>query len=105
MKSNFMNEILIMTNTSFCAREWQERSGTEKRFLSQKQKLMQACWNGLLPDLLPECFDFTFNKSMVLWEVSEADKFIDLEYGNAIPVIEKERSLNPYIFMEAQGLN
>ena len=42
-----------------------------------------------------------FNKSLVLWEINEANTFIDLEYGDAAPVIQKGCSLNPYIFMYA----
>ncbi len=106
MKSNFrQNEILILTNTSFSSRDWAELNKPEKNSFSEKEKLMEACWNGLLPELLPECFDFMFNKSMLLWGVSEADTFIDLEYGNSAPIIDKECSVNPYIFLQAQPFN
>jgi len=106
MKNNFrFNEILIMTNTSFSAREWERRNKTEDKYLSTKEKLKRACWDGLAPELLPECFDFMFNKSQLLWEINEADAFIDLEYGDRMPVIQKDQSLNPYIFMQVQVYN
>lgn len=106
MENNFkFNEILIMTNTSFSARELPERNQGAGTYLTKKEKLKQACWDGLVPELLPECFDFMFNKSQLLWEISEADAFIDLEYGDTVPVIQKSQSLNPYIFMQVQAYN
>ena len=106
MENGFkFNEILIMTNTSFSNRELPEKNNAADKYLTIKEKLKQACWDGLAPELLPECFDFMFSKSQLLWEINEADAFIDLEYGDAVPVIQKGLSLNPYIFMQVQGYN
>ena len=57
MKNNSMlNEILIMTNTNFSAREWLQKNEVENKCRLEKEKLKQACWDGLVPELLPECF-------------------------------------------------
>ena len=57
MKNNSMlNEILIMTNTNFSAREWLQKNEVENKCRSEKEKLKQACWAGLVPELFPECF-------------------------------------------------
>ena len=47
-------EILLMTGSNFfqhqlCEKNEQERSSN----MSQKEKLEEACWNGMLDELLP----------------------------------------------------
>jgi muramidase (phage lysozyme) len=99
-------EILLMTNTSFSSREWCIKNETaEQKRLSKKEQLIQACWNGLAPKMLPECFDFTYDKSMILWGINDANVFIDLEFGDFVQVIEKVFSVNPYVFMQVQAYN
>jgi hypothetical protein len=98
-------EILLMTNSSFSCREWltndEPKAGNQ---LSAKEQLTQACWNGLAPEMLPECFD-SFNKSLFLWEINEASTFLALDYGEFVRSKEKAFSVNPYIFMELQQYN
>lgn len=100
------NEILIFTNSSFFAHEWQLLNSVEEgNFLSKKQKILRACWDGLLPELLPECFDEFSNKKMLLWEVTEASYFMELDYANTIPFIDNKNSINPYLFMKDDMYN
>lgn len=100
------NEILIFTNSSFFTHEWQLlNSPGEENFLSKKQKIVRACWNGLLPELLPECFDEFSNKTMLLWEVTEASHFMQLDYANSMPFNDNRNSINPYLFMQDNMCN
>lgn len=97
-------EVLVMTNTSFAAREWCSNDQREEaQFFSQKEQFKQACWNGLMPEMLPECFDPA--KSLQLWEMNEADSFIELEYGEFLAKKEKKYSVNPYLFLPEQDYN
>ncbi|MFT3682866.1 MAG: hypothetical protein QM791_21590 [Ferruginibacter sp.] len=99
-------EILLMVDTSFSCREWLEKNEADpQRRLSKKERLKQACWNGLATDMLPECFINGVDSSLILWEVNEAKGFIDLQYGKYLPDTEKGTSLNPYIFLQEQGYN
>jgi hypothetical protein len=96
MNNDFsQQELLIMTNTSFTAREWCCKN--ESRLFSQKEQFKQACWDGLVPQMLPECFNSS--KQLQLWEMNEADAFIDLEYGKFLAKKEKKYSVNPYEFL------
>jgi hypothetical protein len=96
-------EILLMANSSFSSREWAVRNELkEGNALTAKERLTQACWNGLAPEMLPECFDSPFEKSLFLWEINEANVFIALEYGEMMRRKDKIFSVNPYIFMELQ---
>jgi muramidase (phage lysozyme) len=99
-------EILLMTNTSFSSREWSLKNATAaEQNLSKKEQLIHACWSGLAPKMLPECFSFSYDKSMILWGINDANNFIDLEFGDFVQVIEKVFSVNPHVFMQVQSYN
>ncbi len=105
MNNDFcQQELLIMTNTSFSTREWCSKNESDvSRLFSPKEQFKQACWDGLVPQMLPECFDN--RKRLQLWEMNEADSFIDLEYGEFLGKKEKRYSVNPYVFLCLQDYN
>lgn len=107
MKTDFkQQEILLMINTSFSGRQWVQTNGKDDGWrLSNKEQLKVACWNGMAPEMLPECFENGLDREMILWEINDANAFIDLEYGEYVPTMEKHQSVNPYVFMEAQVYN
>jgi hypothetical protein len=107
MKTNSnQQEILLMINTSFSSRVWTKKNETEKdNQLSRKEQLMEACWNGLTPAMLPECFENIYDKLITLWGINDANAFIDLEFGEFMQRKENEYSVNPYAFMKVQGYN
>ena len=76
-------EILLVTGTSFSSRDFCENSeGLNYNNLTEKEKLEVACWNGLLPVMLPEIFkQHSVNQKLYLWEIREASSFIQLELG------------------------
>jgi hypothetical protein len=99
-------EILLVANASFFSKNWVKRNeaAADKHF-TQKEKLIDACWNGLVQEILPEFFEMPYDKSMTLWEVTDASAFIELVFCNFIETGEKDLSVNPYIFMQVQGYN
>ena len=99
-------EILLVLNTSFSSGNWIYKSQVDtNKKLTKKERLKQACWNGLAPILLPECFIDGFDSSMILWEVNDGNGFIDLEYGEHSPGVEIHKSVNPYLFMRIRCFN
>ncbi len=108
METNFtQQEILIVTGTSFSSREFAETSdGINYNHLTEKEKLEVACWNGLLPEMLPEVFDqHLLNKKLYLWEIREGASFIELEMGEIDMEVEKEFSIDPYAFLQMKSLS
>ena len=104
--SSTQQEILLILNTSFSSRAWLKVNETKKdNLLSQKEKLIEACWNGMAPAMLPECFEDSRDMLTTLWGITDATTFIDLEFGPYMQTKEKEYSLNPYSFMQVQGFN
>ena len=98
-------EILLMTGTSFSSRQWCEKDGAEdKKMLTEKERLEEACWYGLVKEMLPELFrKVEKDKKLFLWQISEGKSFLELDLGE-IP-LEKDRfySIDPYAFLESKN--
>jgi hypothetical protein len=97
----------LMTGTSFSARYWCANDDTEERKnIAPEDRLKEACWNGLLPEILPEiCKREAGGKKLLLWQVTEASYFIDVELGEVPGETEKCFSINPYSFLDLQSLS
>lgn len=106
MKNNFTTqEILLMTNTRFSAREYsikEEENGPQR---SAKDKLAEACWNGLITEMLPEICITKNKKSLTLWELGEAQHLFYLHLGEVDTVPDAAFTLNPYRFTERSVMN
>jgi hypothetical protein len=97
-------EILLMTGTSFSNRQCHDNTDMEKaRNLTEKEKLEEACWNGLLKDMLPEVFkEIDSQKELYLWQVKEATSFLELDLAEFPDEKDNYLSLDPYAFMPLQ---
>lgn len=94
-----------MTDTTFLSRHWCEKNDTTQNHFTEKEQLQNACWNGLLREILPEICMPTAEKNLYLWQITEATSFIDLELGEVPGEIEKSYSINPYSFVPLQSLS
>jgi len=108
MKANSTQmEINILAGTSFSASQATDKNeAASKPGRTEKEILTEACWNGMLPDILPEVFvQMPTGKKMYLWEIKEADAFIELELGELQEDKDKYFSINPYAFIPEQPLS
>jgi hypothetical protein len=107
MKTNStLQEILLVTGTSFLTREFCETSdGINYNHLTEKEKLKVACWNGLLPYMLPEIFEQHSVNKLYLWEMSEDSLFIELKSGEIYLEVEMQFSIDPHSFLPMQILS
>ena len=100
-------EILLITGTTFSAQQFIEKdsSGNNKNF-TEREKLEEACWNGLLPYMLPEiCNQSENGQKIYLWQIKEADAFIELELSEFPEATDKYFSIDPYDFMSEKIYN
>lgn len=101
--NNNQKEILLMLNTGFFSRNWMKKYPDSRRSnYSKTENLIEACWNGMTPQLLPEFFPAD-DKSITLWEINSAESFIDLEFYCGARNQVKEFSVNSYVFLQVQG--
>jgi hypothetical protein len=106
-KNSTQQEILLLTGTSFSSRQCFEQEDTDSPGrLSERQQLEQACWDGLLSEFLPEiCSKPLLDKKIYLWKVKEALAFLELDLGEFPVAKDQQFSIDPYAFLELQGLN
>lgn len=98
-------EVLLVTGSRFANRQYCEKDGNEQaKSLPQSEKLKEACWNGLLKDILPELF-FMVNPEakMFLWQMRECQNLLAMEMAEEPCEIDYYASIDPYCFIETQG--
>ena len=108
MKTNsIQQEVLLMTGTSFSSRLWCDKDDTtNQKNISSEERLKEACWNGLITEMLPEiCKPFTGEKKIFLWQVKEGHSFIELDLAEEPGETDKYFSINPYSFVPKQFLS
>ena len=100
-------EILLLTGSAFAARQYSEKDDFgNPNPLSPADQLQAACWNGLLPALLPEIMEpATPGKPLFLWQVYETTAFLELELGENPDGKDRYLSIDPYSFMSTEIYN
>jgi len=107
MKTNYIQqEILLMMGTTFSTRQWCEKDPGKQNNLTEKDNLEEACWNGLLQEMIPEiCEKAEGNKKLFLWQIKEGNSFIELDLGEVPEEKDNEFSIDPYSFIHFQMLS
>ena len=98
-------EVLLFTNTRFASQDYQKTSGENNGVESRIERLKEACWNGLLDELLPEILKDHTDKKVNLWNINEASSFLDLQFSSYPLNTDELSSVNPYIFLQHQYYN
>jgi hypothetical protein len=106
-QTNLNQEILLNSNSSFFKRDYCEQSAKPaSKKLSQKEQVVNMCWNGLLPELLPEIMDHDKNKKhLILWEINETQHMLDLRLGELDQNLNDDFSINPYVYLSLMEYN
>lgn len=100
-------EVLLMTGTSFATRQYNERENNDNsNSFSGRDKLIDACWNGLLKEMLPEIYMLNSSAAkLYLWHLWESNHFFMLEMGDFPTDFDDYFTINPYRFINTQGYN
>lgn len=98
-------EILLITGSRFANRQYSEKDSSENgKNLSQEEKLREACWNGMLKEMLPELFFMMGSDvKLFLWQMREAHHLLALQMAEQPADVDCYASIDPYCFMEKQG--
>jgi hypothetical protein len=106
MEKTIQQEILLMTNSSLSKRSLCERNNSENsKSFSNTERLEQACWNGMLDDFLPGLIMKAEGKTLFLWEVQTAKSFLHIVLCDQPQFLNKEHSIDPYIFLNHLNYN
>lgn len=94
-------EILLITTTTFSLRDLSYKNDRERgnSFFTIKEQLEEACWNGLLPDMLPEIILRTgVNNKLFIWRMQEGNSFLWIELATQPTKCDSIYSINPNFF-------
>jgi hypothetical protein len=100
-------EILLVTGSGFFSQQWcKNEDFAADENLSDQEKLEEACWNGLLQEMLPEiCSHDKRNEKLYLWEIRQGSSFLELELGNCFEEKDNYFSIDPYSFLATKSEN
>jgi hypothetical protein len=100
-------EVLLVAGTSFLSGNLIKRDDKPTgRDLSEIEQLQEACWNGLLETMLPEVWIKPSNDGILyLWDVKEAESFLELVLSEIPLPIDHRLSITPHSFLSFQGYN
>jgi hypothetical protein len=99
--NNSQQEILLAFNSSFLSKVYAEKcnDGSPDLFI-EPEKIEEACWNGMLEEVLPEVF--TLNepaRQIYIWEVREYNSVMEVDLGEFPAAKDKFYCIDPYKFM------
>ena len=103
----FQQEILLMTNTSFARKQWciKEDLKEYKQLLIVDQ-LEEACWNGLLDEMLPGIVEEACNdKHLFMWDIKHQEDCVAIELGQYPEDIQVVYSIDPDNFLGIKNYN
>jgi acyl-CoA synthetase (AMP-forming)/AMP-acid ligase II len=105
MKDIFTSqEIVLLTSTKFAAREYLDKN-ENKTSPDKLNKLAEACWNGMIPAMLPELFDDANDKRRIMWQLEEYDRCLYARLGEDSQMPDAGFSLDPYVLFENRNEN
>lgn len=103
MEKILQQEILLITGTRFSSRLCWQKLNENDHIGSEAEQLQDACWNGLLTEMLPEVV--SKNKELYLWQIRENKSGLEIELGELPSEIDPYFSIDPYFFSQEEFLN
>ena len=106
--NNNQQEILLLATSGFSSRELCDRTNYESgsRQLSITDRLAEACWSGLLHEMIPEIIQRAESgKSLYIWEIRHADTSLQIRLSDVPPVVESALSIDPQYFLPGISCN
>lgn len=106
MKEKYIQqEIIFFINNKFSQNLLcEKKENKDKPPASAKEQMLDACWNGLIGQLLPEINITIDNKPLTIWEVQEAENSFVLQLGT-LTVVDPQDAINPYRFLTPERCN
>ena len=99
-KKNIQQEILLITKSNLSKRNFSIRQEEKNQPCSAAEILEQACWNGMLEDLISEVLATSPDgKKLLLWQIQKANSFLHIDLCESPETVDYAKSVDPYFFM------
>ena len=104
---NTQQEIILVTGTRFSTAQYNDKDLIDNsKNLSERERLQEACWNGMVQEKLPEIFYPVLDPHRIyLWQLKEGNHFLTLEMGEYPKEVDAYYSIDPYTFIRWIGAN
>jgi hypothetical protein len=98
---NTQQEVLLVTGSRFAGRQGHLKKSTDTESTKAvTEQLKEACWNGLLKEILPEVFALArTSNELYMWQIRESDNYFTMEMGEFPEPLDYFFSIDPYAFM------
>lgn len=102
-RNTTQQEILLITGATFFQNQLCEKTEQDSRKnMSQPEKLEEACWNGLLNELLPGIIvRSATGKALLLSHIRHCKAFLEIDLCDVPVEQEYYYSIDPYVFLQA----
>ena len=105
MKPQYVRqEVLIFTNTTLSQKALCRKNSSNKNS-SAIEELVEAFWNGLLNELVPEIMASALHPKMVIWGVHEGRFYLLIDLAENPGAIESKLSIDPYLLSSEINMN
>lgn len=97
-------EILLAFNSSFLSKIYFDKCNAGSSDIHiELEKIEEACWNGLLEEVLPEVFtENTSDRPIFIWEIREYNSIMEIEMAESPSVRDNYLCIDPYKFLIRQ---
>src|SRR5687768_13380991 len=94
-------EIMLVTSTTFSQRQLSQKEASETcQHLSLTAQIEEACWNGLLKELLPEIIEtLPSGKNLYIWNIRPSKYLLQINLSEYPLLLEKEFSIDPCLVL------
>ncbi|MEI6949709.1 hypothetical protein V9K67_21155 [Paraflavisolibacter sp. H34] len=102
MQTNALHqEILLVTTSSLSRRQLTHKDAAAGRKpATPSEQLEEACWNGLLEELLPEVMvKPALGKRLYVWHIRQGRGLLRIALGEYPLAVDKYTSINPDFFL------
>ena len=101
MKTSIIKQEILLMIIPFYKKEFCEKNSIKHLGnQSYADQLEEACWNGLLDELLDNVLEKTVSgKRLCLWHTQQRASFVGLELCDDPQFTERHLSIDPYSFL------
>jgi hypothetical protein len=94
-------EILLTFNSRFLSKIYFEKcNAASSDIFIELEKIEEACWNGLLEEVLPEIFTMDiYARPIFIWRIREYNSVMEIDMGEYPSDKENFFCIDPYKFM------
>ena len=98
--SSVQIEVLLVADTSLTMLDLYEEESAENGDLSVVEQLEQACWNGLLNELVPKFILLPMDeRKYFISQIRKGASLLQIQLSDSVIEMAAQRSIDPYLFL------